>query len=99
MKIMRNVESGQCKDSLVRIQVRWTAFFLGKGWLPNGWSGLQVGIFAPSHNPKIGYRCIAFYAQLLPGMPGVVPKWPKWYRWIHRQMKFRRIASTNKQWI
>lgn len=94
MKIMKNVISGQCGNSFVRIQIRYTAFFFGHGWLPRGWSGLQFGFFAPAHNPKIGYRCIAFYASLLPGMPGAVFQWPKWYRWIEKQMSFRRVLIS-----
>jgi len=77
------------------VQVRYTAFFFGKNWLPAGWSGLQLGIFAPAHNPKIGYYCIAFYAQLLPGLSGSVFSWPKWYRVIKKQMSFRRTFLKN----
>ena len=95
MKIMRNVISGQCKDSLIRIQFGYTAIFLGQGWLPKGWSGLQFGFFAPAHNPKVGYRRIAFYGCFLPGMPGAIMQWPRWYRLLEKQMRFRRILATN----
>jgi len=95
MKIHKNVISGQCKGSLVRIQIRYTAIFLGVDWLPCGWSGLQFGFFAPAHNPKIGYRCIKFYGHFLPGLHGPVPSWPKWYRRIYKQMKTRRCLNPH----
>jgi hypothetical protein len=98
MKIMRNVISGQCKSSFIRIQIGYTAIFLGDNWLPKGWSGLQLGLCAPAHNPKIGYKRIAFYASLLPGMPGAVVQWPKWYRWLNNQMRFRRRLCITSRW-
>jgi hypothetical protein len=94
MKIHKNVISGQCKGSLMRIQIGYTAIFIGTNWLPIGWSGLQFGIFAPDHNSKIGYRRIAFYGSFLPGLPGSVGQWPKWYKWLNRQMSFRRRFYT-----
>ena len=95
MVIMKNVISGQCANSLARIQIRYTAIFIGQGWIPLGWHGVRWGFFAPAHNPKIGYRCVAFYGSLLPGMPGAVSRWPKWYRWIKKQMTFRRTLIKN----
>ena len=95
MKIMRNVADGQCGNSLMRIQIRYTAIFLGTGWLPKEWSGLQFGMFAPAHNPKIGYKCIAFYACFLPGLPGSVCNWPIWYRTLRRLFRFRIVILPN----
>ena len=91
LEIMKNVISGQCANSFIRIQLRYTAIFLGRRWVPKGWSGLQFGFFAPAHNPDIGYRCIAFYGSFLPGLSGSVGRWPQWYRWMKKQMKYRFI--------
>ena len=98
MEIMRNVISGQCKNSLARIQIGYTAIFIGQGLLPKGWSGFQLGLFAPAHNPKVGYKRIAFYGCFLPGMPGAVIRWPKWYRWFKKQMSFRRKLCITSRW-
>lgn len=95
MKVRKNVISGQCYGALVCIQVRYTAIFMGQDWIPKGWQGLKFGVFAPAHNPKIGYRCVAFYGSLLPAMPDSFYLWPKWYKWIYRQMKFKRILSKD----
>lgn len=98
MEIMKNVISGQCKNNFLRIQIGYTAIFIGRGWMPKGWSGFQVGIFAPSHNPKIGYKRIAFYGSFLSGLSGPVAQWPVWYRWLHKQMSFRRRFCITRRW-
>lgn len=78
-EIQRNVESGQCKNALMRVQIGYTAIFLGVGLIKKGWSGLQFGFLAPAHNPLLGYKRIKFYARLLPGLSGCVGDWPSWY--------------------
>lgn len=99
MEIHKNVISGSCGSSLMRIQIRYTAFFIGQGLLPKNWHGLQFGVFAPAHSPKIGYRCIAFYCKLLPGLPGAVSRWPTWYRVLQKQMSSRRLLTFGKGWV
>ena len=66
--------------------------------MPKGWQGIQFGVFAPAHNPNIGYRCIKFYANLIPAMPGAVIRWPKWYRWIEKQMSTSRCLGKGFIW-
>ena len=91
MEICRHTICGQCYSYFIRIQIGYTAYFFGKNWLPTNWQGLQVGLFAPAHNPNVGYRLIAFYLSLLPAMPGPVSEWPKVYRWMNHQMRSRRV--------
>lgn len=86
--LQRNVMSGQCKQCLMRIQIRYTALFVGVGWLPEGWSGLQWGFFTPV-KIKDKYRCLGFYGGLLPGLPGAVCRWPKWYYKVWKFLYFR----------
>lgn len=50
MNIDKNVCSGQCKNHFIRIQIGYTAYFFGEGWLPAGWSGLQIGLKGPVNN-------------------------------------------------
>ncbi len=89
-EINKNVISGQCARSLARIQIRYTAIFVGYGLLPKCFGGgLQFGIFAPSHNPEIGYRCISFYGRVLFSLKGAVCNWPKWYKWLWKKTSFR----------
>jgi hypothetical protein len=89
----KNVESGQCYNAWARIQVRWTAYFVGVGLMPKGWQGLHFGFFAPAHSPKCGYRLVAFYAKILPAMPGPVVRWPSWYRWVHGKLSARMVLA------
>lgn len=98
MRIERNVYEMQCKSHFIQIQIRYTVILLGKNWLPNEWHGLKIGLFAPTHNPRYGYRLRAFYCCLLPGLPGAVNKWPKWYRFMRKQMSSRRTLSFQKGW-
>ena len=85
ISIDKNVVSGQCYNSLARVQILYAAYFIGVGFIPKGWQGLQFGFFAPAHNPDIGYRCVKFYASVLPGIPGSCAQWPNWYRWLKKQ--------------
>jgi hypothetical protein len=93
IKIDKNVISGQCYNAWVRIQIRYTAIFIGVGLIPNGWQGLQFGIFAPAHSPKHGYCLKAFYADFLPAIPGPVTQWPNWYRRLKLNLLIRKVLA------
>lgn len=75
-----DVMSGQCANHLMRVQIGYTAWLIGRGLVPNGWSGLQIGLFAPSKKPGGDWQRRGFYLQLLPGMATPVVQWPGWYR-------------------
>ena len=93
-EIHKKVISGQCYGALLRIQVRYTAIFIGTNLLPKGWQGLQMGVFAPAHNPNKGYKCVKFYISLLPALPGPVVNWPNWYKVFHKQMQSKRYLIS-----
>ncbi len=61
MKIMRNVISGQAGNCYIRIQIRFTAIYIGKR--PRKWKQIYVGIFAPTHGHKTksGYKLNDWY--------------------------------------
>jgi hypothetical protein len=89
IEIHRNVISGQCFGALIRIQVGYSAIFLGCGFLPKDWSGLQWGIFAPMKTES-GYVRKGFYGSLLPGIAGPPAfAWPRWYHklWLGARFK------------
>jgi hypothetical protein len=75
--LQRNVMSGQCKRTLLRIQVGYTALLIFPGLIP-GWCGSQIGLFTPGKTEN-GYRCTEFYVHpwLAPDIP--VCRLPKWY--------------------
>ena len=71
-KIQRDVMSGQCKGALARIQVRYTALFIGTGWI-RGWAGSQIGLFTPRKTEN-GYRCTACGSPVRAGKKHVTRK-------------------------
>ena len=85
-KIQRDVMSGQCKGALARIQVRYTALFIGTGWI-RGWAGSQIGLFTPRKTEN-GYRCIGFYFHLWLAPDIAVCRLPKWYLAVTRVLSF-----------
>lgn len=86
-EIQKNVMSGQCKNTLLRIQLRYTALFIGVGLIP-GWAGTQIGLFTPK-KCEGGYRCLGvyFHPWLAPDIP--VVRLPKWYRVLMKFISFR----------
>lgn len=89
--ITRNVESGQCKGALLRIQIRTTAIFLFSGmrlWFKNGFAGSQVGLFAPNgyKNGKYKFTRFYFHPWLAPDV--AVCRLPQWYRFTMRLISF-----------
>lgn len=85
--IQRNVMSGQCKGALLRIQIRYTAIFMGAGWI-GSWAGSQIGFFTPKKTDN-GYTCTGFHFEpwLAPDVP--VCGLPRWYRSTMRAITFR----------
>lgn len=86
-KIQRDVMSGQCKGALARIQVRYTALFIGTGWI-RGWAGSQIGLFTPRKTEN-GYRCTGFYFHPWLAPDIAVGRLPRWYRLLTRAISFR----------
>jgi len=86
-EIQRDVMSGQCKGALARIQVRYTALFIGTGWI-RGWAGSQIGLFTP-RKTESGYRCTGFYFQPWLAPDIAVCRLPRWYRAVTRAISFR----------
>lgn len=87
ISIHRNVMSGQCKNALVRIQVRHTAVFLLAGCLP-GWAGSQVGLFTP-RKTDYGYSCTGFYFSPWLAPDKAVAQLPQWYIKTMNALSFR----------
>jgi len=85
--IQRNVMSGQCKTCLLRLQVRYTAFFLFPG-LFRGWAGSQFGLFTPRKTSG-GYVCTGFYFQPWLAPDIAVCRLPKWYLKTVRFFSYR----------
>jgi len=85
--IHKNVMSGQCKNALFRIQIRYTALFLFPGWIP-GWAGSQIGLFTP-RKTSTGYKCTGFYFQPWLAPDIAVIQLPKWYVKMLRAISFR----------
>ena len=87
IEIDRNVMCGQCKNALLRVQIRHTAVFFGAGWI-DGWAGSQIGFFTPRKTEE-GYSCTGFY--FLPWLyPDIaVCQAPTWYRKTMRAISFR----------
>jgi hypothetical protein len=88
--IQFNVMDGQCKNSLLRVQVRYTAIFLFPGLL-RGWCGTHVGLFAPKHNPEKGYRCTGFEFSPWLAPDIAVANLPRFYVKITRAISFRNF--------
>jgi len=88
-KIHRNVMSGQCKGALVRIQVRYTALFIGSGWIP-GRFGFQLGLFTPKRNEDYAddYRCTGFWFSPGGFKDKSIHALPNWQRWICQNLSF-----------
>jgi hypothetical protein len=74
--IHRNVMSGQCKGSLLRLQIRHTAIFFFP-WF-RGWSGSHIGLFVPR---KVNgyYRCTGFRFRPWFASDIAVNRLPNWY--------------------
>jgi hypothetical protein len=65
IRIEHDVVSGQSANCKLRIQVGFTAFFIGSRRKDRR-QGYQVGIFAPTHghsDTKTGYKCNRFYLR------------------------------------
>ena len=81
--IHKNVESGQCKGALCRIQIMTTAIFLFAGmrlWFKSGFAGSQIGVFAPNGYKNNRYKFTKFYFRpwFAPDVP--VSQLPSWYK-------------------
>lgn len=85
--IQRNVLSGQCKGALLRVQVRYTAFFLLPG-LIRGWAGSQIGLFTPRRMSPDGWACVGFYFRPWLAPDVAVSRLPKWYVRTARALSF-----------
>lgn len=60
-----NMISGQSKGCAVSVQVRYTRFVWFPQWAQERDIALvRVRLFAPKHNPEIGYRCLDFSARI-----------------------------------
>ena len=86
-RIHRNVMSGQCKGSPLRIQIRYTAIFLLPG-LIRGWSGSHIGLFTP-RKTETGYSCTGFWFRPWLAPDVAVSRLPAWYRLAMRSLSFR----------
>lgn len=62
--VQNNVMCGQCVNSLVRVQYKYTGFLIGAGWC-KGYHGTRIGLFAPrkylNDNGYKCYKCDGFY--------------------------------------
>lgn len=85
--IQRNVLSGQCKGALLRVQVRYTAFFLLPGAI-RGWAGSQIGLFTPRRVNADGYACVGFYFRPWLAPDAAVSRLPRWYVRTMRALSF-----------
>lgn len=79
IRIYKNVESGQCKGALLRIQFRTTAIFILADTF-RGFAGSHIGLFAPNGYGDKGYRFTRFYFRPWFAPDIAVCRLPKWYR-------------------
>ena len=95
IEIHKNVESGQCKGALIRIQFRTTAIFLFSGMrlrllFKKGFAGSQIGIFAPNgyRDGRYSFTKFYFHPWFAPDIP--VMQLPSWYR---KTMRFLSLGQ------
>lgn len=84
--VQKDVMSGQCKGALLRLQVRYTAYFLFPGLIP-GWVGSQIGLFTPVKKGD-EYTCRGFYFHPWLAKDVAISQLPKWYRWFTGILSF-----------
>lgn len=91
INIHKDVESGQCKGALLRIQFKTTAIFLFSGlrfWFKDGFAGSQIGLFAPNGYVDGKYRFTKFYFRPWFAPDIAVCRLPTWYRRAMRLISF-----------
>ena len=91
IKIYRNVESGQCKGTLLQIQIRLTVihFFSGMKlfWKETGFCGSKIGLFAPiRHNGWYKFSRFYFHPWFAPDV--AVVSLPVWYINLIKKISF-----------
>lgn len=89
INVQKNVYCGQCKNTVLRIQIGYVAIYFLVGFIP-GWVGTQIGIFSPR---KVNgeYRRTGFYLRpwFAPDKP--IHKLPTWYLKLTKWFSFGNV--------
>ena len=87
ISIDKNVESGQCKGALLRIQFRTNAVFILAETF-QGFAGSKIGLFAPNGYKNGKYKFSRFYFHPWFAPDIAVCMLPKWYRKLMNGFSF-----------
>jgi len=91
--VQRDVMSGQCVGSPLRVQVGYTAVFLFPG-LIGTWTGTKIGLFTPRRPaPGQPYTRSGFYFYPWLASRVSIHRLPKWYRVLTNALSFERRSK------